>query len=165
MNKIFQLQQLVLRVIDENENVDRSQAPPLDWERIHMISCAKVGYLLAHERGIDPILAACACAVHDFGRILTGSQQNHGPAGEEPVREFLAASMLFQPEEVELIAKSVKNHSKKGEIGTPLEELVKDADLIDYASYGQTFKRQEQIDRYERLTATNPMSSLGHRQG
>jgi uncharacterized protein len=151
MNRIFTLQQAILQTINEHQNIDRTDAPPLDWERIHMISCAKVGYVLAIERELDPILCACACAVHDFGRILTGCQTNHGEVGALTVREFLRDSTLFTEDEISKISLAVANHSKKGEVGTPLEELVKDADLIDYESYGQIFKRQEQIDRFERL--------------
>jgi uncharacterized protein len=152
MNRIFTLQQGILKTIEEHQNIDRSGAPSLDWERIHMISCAKVGYMMAAERGLNPDLAACACAVHDFGRILTGRQENHGDAGAIPVKQFLRDMALFTEDEILLISLAVANHSKKGEVGSPLEELVKDADLIDYASYGQTFKRQEQIDRFERIS-------------
>jgi len=152
MNRIFTLQQAVLKAIDEHKDVDRSKSPILDWERIHMISCSKVGYMLAMERGLDPDLSACACAVHDFGRVLTGSQENHGPAGALPVQGLLEKMGLFTESEITMISQAVANHSKKGEVGSPLEELVKDADLIDYASYGQTFKRQEQIERFNRLS-------------
>lgn len=151
MNTVYILQKTLLSVIENHRNVDRTNAPPLDWERVHMISCAKVGYLLALARDVDPIIAACACSVHDFGRILTGNQENHGPNGAILVREFLFDLNLFTQDEIDMIAMAVNNHSKKGEVGNPLEELVKDADLIDYASYGQVFKRQEQIDRFNRL--------------
>ena len=154
MNRLFFLQQALLKVIEQNQHIDRTDAPSLDWERIHMVSCAKVGYLLAIKRELDPILSACACTVHDFGRILSGSQKNHGQDGEIPVKEFLRETKLFSEEEIAMIAIAVKNHSKKGEIGSPLEELVKDADLIDYYSYGQTFKRQEQTDRFVRMAET-----------
>jgi len=153
MNRVFALQQALLKTIDENSHIDRSDAPSLDWEKIHMISCAKVGYLLGQSRGMDPDLCACACAVHDFGRILSGSQENHGPAGALPARAYLDKMAMFSTEELDMISLAVKNHSRKGEVGTPLEELVKDADLIDYASYGQIFKRQEQADRFQRLQA------------
>jgi uncharacterized protein len=152
MNRTYTLQQAILKVIDNHQNVDRTNAPSLDWERIHMISCAKVGYLIAEERGLDPVLSSCACAVHDFGRILTGIQENHGLAGALPVQDFLREIGLFSEKEIAMISQAVQNHSKKGEVGAPLDELVKDADLIDYASYGQTFKRQEQIERFARLS-------------
>ena len=45
----------------------------------------------------------------------------------------------------------MKNHSRKGETGSPLEEIVKDADLLDCSMYGYDFPRQEQRDRLERL--------------
>ena len=153
MNRIFTLQQAMLEVIEQNRNIDRTDSPSLDWERIHMISCAKVGYMMALDRGLDPEFCACACAVHDFGRIITGSQKNHSSAGALPVQDFLRKTNLFSQDEIRLIALAVLNHSKKGEVGSPLEELVKDADLVDYYSYGQTFKRQDQIDRFENIAS------------
>jgi uncharacterized protein len=152
MNRIFILQQAMFELIEQNRNIDRTDSPSLDWERIHMISCAKVGYMMAFDRGLDPEFCACACAVHDFGRIITGSQKNHGPAGAVPVQDFLRKTNLFSKDEILMIALAVLNHSKKEEVGSPLEELVKDADLVDYYSYGQTFKRQDQIDRFEKIT-------------
>jgi uncharacterized protein len=100
MNRIFKLQQAILKMIDEHKDVDRSGSPTLDWERIHMISCAKVGYILAMERGLDPDLSACACAVHDIGRIITGSQENHGSAGAMPVQLLLREMDLFTEAEI-----------------------------------------------------------------
>lgn len=158
MNRLFKLQQALFGVIDQYKDIDRSKGASLDWERMHAVSCAKVGYLLAAQRGIDPVLGACACAVHDFGRILTGDQAGHGEAGYLPVRKFLLESGLFSEEESQAIAEAVQNHSRKSEIGTPLEELVKDADLIDYHSYGHAFKREEQAARFRGLAAAHGLS-------
>jgi uncharacterized protein len=36
---------------------------------------------MALERDVDPEMAACACAVHDYGRIVTGKQAGHAEAG------------------------------------------------------------------------------------
>jgi len=68
-----------------------------------------------------------------------------------PVKEFLKKTQLFDDEEIDKISISAKNHSKKGEIGSPLEELVKDADVMDFYQYGYEFKRQDQKDRLEVL--------------
>ncbi|GMA98632.1 HD domain-containing protein [Pelosinus sp. IPA-1] len=40
-----------------------------------MISCATVGRMIALERGVDSELAAIACSVHDYGRIITGKKR------------------------------------------------------------------------------------------
>ena len=111
--------------------------------------------MLAEQRGVDPILAAAACAVHDYGRIITGKQEGHAEAGYEPVQEFLRGTELFDEDEIQQIAVAVKNHSKKGEVGSPLEEIVKDADVLDFYQYGYDVARKEQQDRLETL--------LGHK--
>lgn len=158
MNRLFKLQTALYGLIDQYKDIDRSKGASLDWERMHAVSCAKVGYLLAAQRGLDPVLGACACAVHDFGRILTGDQAGHGEAGYLPVRAFLLETGLFLEEEAEAIAQAVRDHSKKSEKGSPLDELVKDADLIDYYSYGYSFKREEQAARFRGLAAAHGLS-------
>ena len=151
MNRIFLLQSALLAEIDKYKEIQRTNSPSLNWERIHLISCGKVGYLLGLERGLDPVLSACACSLHDYGRIVTGSQENHGAAGVEPTRALLARLQLFNEKEVAQILLAVENHSQKGVQGGRLEELVKDADLLDYHSYGHKFTRPEQVERFNRV--------------
>lgn len=155
MNKVMILQGALLAEIEkyakkhEENKVELDY--PIDWERIHVISCGKLGYLMAEKRGVDPILAASACAVHDYGRIITGKQANHAEVGYEPVKEFLKRLNLFTEKEIEEIAISVKNHSNKSQIGTPLEEIVKDADVLDFHQYGYEMPRPEQQERLNRM--------------
>jgi uncharacterized protein len=103
---------------------------------MHLASCARNGYFLAAKRGYDAELAAVACSVHDYGRIVTGRHQDHAAAGYEPLKVFLGGSGYFTAEEVELVARAVANHSRKGETGAALEEIVKDADVLDCHQYG-----------------------------
>ena len=151
MKRFYALQKELLKVINQYECLIPNRDIEADWERLHISSCAKLGYLLAEERGLDPELAACACAIHDYGRILTGKQKGHAEAGYEPSRDFLAATGLFSMDEVEQIALSVKNHSNKGEVGNPLEEIVKDADILDYYQYGNEKMREDQMKRLNAL--------------
>lgn len=148
MNKLLALEIQLNKVINEQEGKVPGRDESLDWERIHMASSARVAWLLAMERGQEPELAACAAAVHDFGRILTGKQKRHAEAGYEPVKVFLKETGLFNAEEIETIATAVKNHSLKTEVGTPIEEIVKDADVIDCYQYGYPFDRPEKEVRY-----------------
>lgn len=151
MKRLLRLQSALLKEIDKYENLVICRDKFIDWERVHMASCARLGYLLAEARGVDPDLASFACTVHDYGRIITGKQLDHAEIGYLPVQIFLKETKLFTEEEIEEIALAVKNHSKKAEIGTPLEEIVKDADVIDFYQYGFGFARKEQRDRYEVL--------------
>ncbi|MBR6798747.1 MAG: HD domain-containing protein [Firmicutes bacterium] len=151
MNRLQKLQSALLKEIDKYEELIPERDQPGDWERIHISSCAKLGYLMAEKQGVDSILAACACACHDYGRIITGKQASHAEAGFEPVKVFLRETELFTEEEIEQIAAAVKNHSSKSVVGTPLEEIVKDADVLDFHQYGYEMPRKEQQDRLEKL--------------
>ena len=155
MKKILRLQSALLKEIDKYGELIPERDHFIDWERVHISSCAKIGYMIAEERGVDPILAAAACSCHDYGRIITGKQAGHAEAGYEPVKKFLKGTGLFDDDEIDQIATAVKNHSKKSEIGSPLEEIVKDADVLDFHQYGYATARQEQQDRLEKL--------LGHK--
>ena len=155
MNRIFTIQSRLLKEIAllEKQKIDRDY--PLDWERIHLSSCAKIGQLLALKRNIDPEMASIACSLHDFGRIITGKQAAHAPAGYQPLKTFLTANkdLALTPSEIEVLAQTAKNHSNKKDVGTPLEEIVKDADVLDCYQYGQQLERQEQRDRLKKLLA------------
>ena len=153
MKRLLRLQSQLLREIEKYEKLVPDRDKFIDWERVHLASSARLGYLLAVARGVDPELAACACAVHDYGRIITGKQEGHAEAGYLPGKEFLRRTELFTEEEIEQLALAIKNHSRKSEIGTPIEEIVKDADVIDFYQYGFGFSREEQRLRYEKLAA------------
>ncbi len=149
MNRLLKLENLLLDVINMQEGKIEDRDETLNWERIHMASSARLAWEMALERkNADPEIAACAAAVHDFGRILTGRQKGHAEAGYEPVRVFLKESGLFTEEEAEIIARAVKNHSSKTETGTVVEEIVKDADVVDCYQYGYPFDRPEKETRY-----------------
>lgn len=151
MKIVLELQRALLREIDKYADIVANRDYPCDWERLHIASCGRIGYLMAEERGVDPVLAACACSMHDYGRIITGKQANHAEAGYEPAMEFLRKTTLFSEAEIQQIGLAVKNHSLKSEVGTPLEEIVKDADVIDFYQYGYEMPREEQKERLRHL--------------
>lgn len=154
--RLLPLQTAYLQLIARQEGVLDHRDETLDWERMHMASSARLAYLMAQERGVDPDLAACAAAIHDIGRVLTGRQAGHAEAGEEPARAFLRETGLFSAQEIELLAAAVRNHSKKSEVGHPIEEIVKDSDVVDCYQYGLPFAREEQRARYQAWLAQRP---------
>ena len=153
MNRIYVIQANLLAEIDKQAEHGMERDYPLAWERIHMASCSKLGQLLAVKRRVDPEMAAIACTLHDYGRIVTGKQVNHAPNGYLPLKALLQEYGLFTAGEIEILAQAAKNHSNKQEIGTPLEEIVKDADVLDCHQYGQTLERPEQRARLAAVLA------------
>ncbi len=151
MNRLMKLQGKLFDEVDKYAKlVPERDSTPI-YEKIHAVSSGKIGYLLGLQRGVDPDLAAAACSCHDYGRIVTGKQAGHAEAGYEPVKAFLAETGLYEADEIECIARAVRSHSSKSEIGTPLEEIVKDADVLDYHQYGYEMPRQEQQERLDQL--------------
>ncbi len=160
MNKVLELQKKYLEEIDKYSHIE-NRDEDIAWEKIHMASCGRIGYTLAENRNEDPETAAVACSVHDYGRVITGLQKGHAEAGFIPVQKFLKGTGLFTEKEIADIAVAVKNHSRKGEVGSPLEEIVKDADILDCYLYGYDFPRQEQKDRLARLLKSRKTGSPG----
>ena len=154
MNRVLELESAVLEIIREQEGKNIPRDESLAWEVLHMASCARLAWTMAEERDVDPELAACAAAVHDFGRILTGKQEGHAEMGYAPVREFLTATRLFEPWQIDAIADAVRHHSSKDTVGTPLEEIVKDADVVDCFQYGiqGALNDPEREKRYQNWT-------------
>jgi uncharacterized protein len=150
-NRIYAVQCAVLTEIEARARAGMERDETVEWEKIHMVSAARAGAQLARGRGVDVELAACACALHDIGRIIFGKQAGHAEAGYAPARELLAALGGFRGDEIEALALAVKNHSAKAEVGGPLEEIVKDADVLDMEYYGRALPREEQRRRLEKL--------------
>ena len=150
-SRSYIVQSAFLEKIKECDVEGMSRDETIDWEIIHMVSSARTAYMLAEKRDVDPDIAACACTIHDIGRVVTGVQKGHAECGYEFAKDFLEILKLFSDEEIEQIAISVKNHSKKGEIGSPLEEIVKDADMLDMHMYGRELQREEQKQRLAKL--------------
>ena len=132
----------------EEQTIERDY--PIIWERIHATSCAQIGRMLAAKRKVDTEQAALACAIHDIGRWISGRQSNHAPKGEGPARLFLAQGK-GQEETREQIVQAVINHSKKEQIGTPLEEIVKDADILDCYWHGEKIVKVHHVARLQQL--------------
>jgi len=148
-SRLLKLQNLILEYIDQQEGKVADRDETLNWERIHMASAGQLAWAMALERGTDPDLAACAASIHDIGRITTGRKAGHAEAGYEPAKRLLAASCLFTEEEVEIIAQAVKNHSSKDVIGTVIEEIVKDADVVDCCQHGfMSYYKPEVMKRF-----------------
>ena len=141
----------------EEQTIQRDY--PMIWERVHATSCAQMGRMLAEMRSVDTEQAALACALHDIGRWVSGRQDDHAPKGEEPVRRFLMEGKIAE-ESREQIVLAVINHSKKDEIGTALEEIVKDADILDCYWHGDVITKVFHVARLQQVLKDLGIDSL-----
>jgi len=162
-NRVFIVRREMLKLIEDLDAPGMSRDETIQWEKIHMISSACIGYELAVRRGVDPEIASTACTLHDIGRVYTGKQQDHARAGYKHALDFLTElnrkyTGLFTSGEIAEIAEAVSEHSNKDVTGTPLCEIVKDADVLDLHYYGIELPRPEQKKRLENLLSTRSSS-------
>ncbi len=146
--RYYAIYRKVAALIEEGKSLERDYSP--EWEYAHMSSSAQIGRMLALRRGADPETAAIACLLHDIGRIVTGRQHDHAANGAAPARSVLKG--FYPPAVIEEIVTAVVRHGRKDEAGGTIEEIVKDADVLDCALYGLRFEKEGFRLRLKKLT-------------
>ena len=141
--------QEIFTLLDDLEVQTYERDYPIIWEKAHATSCAQIGRMLAEKRGVNLEQAALACALHDIGRWISGRQFEHAPNGEVPARSFLAEKKGTE-EIKDQIIQAIINHSKKDVVGTPLEEIVKDADILDCHWHGEDIMKPFHMTRLKK---------------
>lgn len=118
----------------------------MEEELAHAAGTARLGQILAARRKLDLELAFVLGVLHDYGRILTGKKEDHARIGAGYVREYLGSGG-FSEEEIQVLVKAVGNHSLKAQVGSPMEELIKDADVLDGFFAGRPSAKPEAAAR------------------
>ena len=108
--------------------------------------------MLAMRRGENPELAAISGLLHDLHAYQSGSYDNHAELGARMAEQILAEMDIFSPEEIGTICNAIRNHDDKAVTGAPMDEVLKDADVLHHclADPAKEIKEHEK-DRYKRL--------------
>ena len=147
MSRIKELQKQVHMILLEMENNQkRSNA----IAHLHGVSLAAV--MLAKKRGEDPELAAMAGLLHDLYAYESGSYEDHAHKGAVYAREILEELGLTNEEETDAICSAIWNHDSKDQKDSPMDEILKDADVLHH-SLGDPTKevKVHEKARFEKL--------------
>ena len=117
---------------------------------LHGVSLAAV--MIAKKRGENPELAAMAGLLHDLHAYKSGSYDDHAHKGADYAREVLEDLGITTRAETDVICSAIWHHDSKEEIDSPMDEVLKDADVIHHSLGDPTkeVKEHEKV-RYERL--------------
>ena len=120
----------------------------------HLYGVSLAATILAKKRGLDPELAAMAAMLHDLYAYRSGSYEDHAHKGAELARSILEELQLTDPSETEIICSAIYHHDDKGAVDSPMDELLKDADVIHHTmnDASKAIKEKEQ-ERYDRISA------------
>ena len=141
------------RFVDEELN--RMEDPDKRTSAIaHLYGVSLSATILAKKRGLDTEIAAMAAMLHDLHAYKSGSYDDHAHLGAELARKVLDALKLTSPEETDVICSAIYHHDDKLVVDSPMDELLKDADVMDHClkDISKPVKEKEQ-ERLSRLCA------------
>ena len=96
----------------------------------HLKRVAEAAGILAGHRGLSRELAQMAGWLHDYYADKTHDREGHGPKGAVLAREVLKELQVTSQEEADQICQAIHVHSDKLAVHEPLDEVLKDADVV-----------------------------------
>ena len=112
---------------------------PDDEERrcayVHLYGVAQACTLLAARCGVDAELAVIAGMLHDLHAYAAMDARDHAPKSAEMARTLLMELGLFREDEISAVCTAIARHSDKQTVHGPLDEVLKDADVLQHMLY------------------------------
>ena len=121
-----------LRAFIANELRNMEDMDKRDSALLHLNGVSLAATLLAEKRGLDSELAAMAGLVHDMAAYRSGSYDDHAHRGAEYAGDVLHAMGETTEDEIDQICSMIYHHDDKQVIDSPLDEVLKDADVIHH---------------------------------
>ena len=147
MSRIKELQKEVYQILDK---MDDSEKRAKAIAHLHGVSLAAV--MIAKKRGQNAELSAMAGLLHDLYAYESGSYDDHAHLGAEYARRFLNKTGVTTPEETDIICTAIWHHDSKAETDSPMDEVLKDADVIDHSLNDPTKEvKEHEKARYAKL--------------
>ena len=150
MSRIKDLQKRVHKIL--KDSIDDNQKRAGAIAHLHGVSLAAV--MIAKKRGENPELAAMAGLLHDLYAYKSGSYDDHAHKGADYAREVLDDLGITTDEETDIICSAIWHHDSKDRVDSPMDEVLKDADVIHHTLGDPTKEvKVHEKARYEKLCA------------
>ncbi len=124
---------------------------------VHLYGVSATGIILALKRGLDPELCAVAGMLHDIWNYQVGESHEHGQLGAREAKNILQQLGTFSTEEIEVICHAIARHSDKQSIDGEMDELLKDADVLQHYLYNPDVFIETAKGQASPMSATKPM--------
>ena len=147
MSRLKELRKYVDAEINKMENVKKRTGAIA-----HLYGVSLAGTMIAKKRGFDPELVSMAAMLHDLHAYKTGSYDDHAHKGAELARTILKELNLTDESETEKICSMIYHHDDKLVIDSPLDEVLKDADVIHHCMNDLSKEiKEKEVKRFESL--------------
>ena len=147
MSRLKELRKYVDRELNCMEDADKRTSAI-----VHLYGVSLAATMVAKKRGLDPEIASMAAMLHDLHAYKTGSYDDHAHKGAELARKILDGLALTTPEETDAICSAIYHHDDKLVTDAPMDEVLKDADVIHHCmnDLSKAVKEKEQV-RFDAL--------------
>ena len=147
MSRLKELRKYVDRELNCMEDEDKRTSAI-----VHLYGVSLAATMIAKKRGLDPEIASMAAMLHDLHAYKTGSYDDHAHKGAELAREILDGLALTTTEETDAICSAIYHHDDKLVTDAPMDEVLKDADVIHHCmnDLSKAVKEKEQA-RFDAL--------------
>ena len=128
------------RIEKVREEVDKILLHMTDNEErrcayLHLYGVSQACALLALKRKENVELATISGMLHDIYTYANMDIVDHAHKGAEMARGILDSLQLFSEEEKDLVCMAIYRHSDKAEVHSWLDEILKDADVMQHVLY------------------------------
>lgn len=149
MGRLKELRKYVEHELNKMEDIDRQNGAIA-----HLYGVSLAATMIAKKRGLDPELSSMAAMLHDLHAYKTGSYDDHAHKGAELAGNILRELKLTDKAETDIICSAIYHHDDKLTIDSPMDEVLKDADVIHHCmnDLSKPVKEKEQA-RFDKLCA------------
>ncbi len=147
MSRLKDLRKYVNKELNKMEDADKRTSAIA-----HLYGVSLAATMIAKKRGLDPEIASMAAMLHDLYAYKTGAYDDHAHLGAELARKILKKLELTNEAETEQICSAIYHHDDKLTVDNPMDEVLKDADVIHHCmnDLSKQVKEKEQA-RFEKL--------------
>ncbi len=147
MSRLKELRKYVDAELNQMEDADKRTSAIA-----HLYGVSLAATTIAKKRGLDPERASMATMLHDLHAYKTGSYEDHAHKGADLAREILGELKLTDEAETEIICSAIYHHDDKLVTDAPMDEVLKDADVIHHCmnDLSKAIKEKEQA-RFDSL--------------
>ncbi len=149
MGRLKELRKYIDKELNKMEDADKRTGAIA-----HLYGVSLAATMIAGKRGLDPEIASMAAMLHDLHAYKTGSYDDHAHKGAELARKILGELKLTNDAETDMICSAIFHHDDKLVTDEPMDEVLKDADVIHHCmnDLSKAIKEKEQV-RFDKLCA------------
>ena len=147
MSRLKELRKYVDAEINKMEDADKRTGAIA-----HLYGVSLAATMIARKRGLDPEIASMAAMLHDLHAYKTGSYDDHAHKGADLAGEILRELEITNETETDMICSAIYHHDDKLVTDGPMDEVLKDADVIHHCmnDLSKAIKEKEQL-RFNKL--------------